>query len=69
MKTYIGLSGILFAAVAILHAVRVVEQWPVQVADWEIPAWVSWMGFLIPGILAIWAIRLAVFSSPVESRP
>ena len=33
--------------------------WPAHVSEWEIPLWFSGFGFLLNGVLCLWALRLA----------
>jgi hypothetical protein len=55
---YIKVSALLFAVVAFAHLIRLVNQWPVMVADMSVPMLFSWGGFIIPTLLAFWAWRL-----------
>ena len=59
MRTYVQLTGLIFGIIALLHATRLVFDWPAVIAGWSVPGWVSWLGILVPGALCIWAIRLA----------
>ena len=58
-KKYCIFSGILFALVALAHLFRVVYSVSVQVDGSELPMFVSWVGFVIPAGLAVWAFRLS----------
>ena len=57
-KMYYLISGTLFAVVAIAHACRLVLGWEIAVDAVTIPMWVSWVGFVVPGVLAPWAFYL-----------
>ena len=57
-REYLAISGTLFTLVALGHLARVVNDWPVQVADWSVPVVVSWVGFVVPLALALWAFSL-----------
>lgn len=59
MRAYLLISGAIFCVVALAHALRVIQQWPVEVAGWALPMWVSVVGFLLTGALAFWAFRAA----------
>ena len=59
MKNYILVSGVLFAAIALAHVLRLLYQWPMQVDQLEIPHWPSAIAIVVTGGLAIWAFRLA----------
>jgi hypothetical protein len=57
-KTYLLTSAAIFALVAILHIVRLVNHWSIQVGSFAFPLWGSWLGFTIAAALSIWAFRL-----------
>lgn len=57
-KSYCTVSGILFALVALAHLLRIINGMAVQVDDYAVPMAVSWIGFIVPAALAIWAFRL-----------
>jgi hypothetical protein len=54
---YVVVSGVIFGAVAVLQAMRALNQWPVHVATLEIPVWASWIAMVIAGSLCAWALR------------
>ena len=58
MRAYILITGVIFAIVALVHLLRLLLDWPVQVAGLAVPPWVSWIGFLAAGALAVWAFSL-----------
>jgi hypothetical protein len=43
-KTFSIVAGVIFAAVALLHLVRIYMDWPVMIGGWSVPRWVSWIG-------------------------
>ena len=51
-------SGVLFALVALAHLLRIVNDIPVLVDDYDVPMLLSWIGFALPAGLALWAFRL-----------
>jgi hypothetical protein len=57
MRAYLQISGTLFGVIALAHALRLIQNWPVEVAGWVVPMWVSIFGFLLTGALAVWAFR------------
>lgn len=57
MRAYLQVSGTLFGVIALAHALRLIQKWPVEVAGWVVPVWVSVIGFLLTGALAVWAFR------------
>ena len=52
-------SCVVFFLVAILHLLRVINGWELQYGPWPVPMWVSWGGTIVPGLLGVWAFRLA----------
>jgi hypothetical protein len=52
-KTFSVVAGVVFAVVAVLHLLRIYMNWPVVIADWSVPMWVSWVGLVIAGGLAL----------------
>ena len=54
---YVVVSGVLFGVIAVLQAVRAFYQWPVQVAGFDVPVWVSWVAIAVAGSLCVWAFR------------
>jgi len=58
MRAYIGLTGVLFGVIALVHVARLVFDWPAQIAGWAVPGWLSWIAILASGALCIWAFRL-----------
>ena len=58
-KNYCVVSGVFFALVALAHLIRVIEGMTVQVQEYLIPMWVSWIAVVVPAALAVWAFRTA----------
>ncbi len=58
MRPYLQASGTLFVLIAVVHLVRLMYRAPAEVAQWAVPLWVSVIGFVLPGVLAVWAFRL-----------
>jgi Mn2+/Fe2+ NRAMP family transporter len=56
-KMFSMLAGIIFTLVALFHLVRIYMDWPVMIADWSVPKWVSWVGLIVAGGLAIFGFR------------
>ena len=52
---YVRVSGVVFGVVALVQALRLFEQWPVQVGPFAVPMWFSWIALLVAGGLCIWA--------------
>lgn len=58
-RPYVVVSGIIFGVVAVLHLLRVVNDWKFELGPWSLPMWFSWFGMVGPAILCAWAFRLA----------
>jgi hypothetical protein len=53
-KSYIVISAIIFAVVAIGHLMRIVQGWQVQIGDMSVAMSVSWVAFVVSAALALW---------------
>jgi len=53
-KSYVAISAIIFALVAIGHVVRLVQGWDVQIGDMGIAMSVSWIALVVSAALAVW---------------
>ena len=54
---YAVVSGAFFGALAVVQAVRILNQWPVQVRGFDVPVWFSWVAMVVAGSLSVWAFR------------
>ena len=64
MRAYIQITGVIFGLIALVHAERLILDWPAQVAGWAVPVWVSWVAILVAGALCAWAFRLVARAQP-----
>jgi hypothetical protein len=53
-KSYIAISALIFLLVAAVHVVRIALGWQVQVGPNDIPMSLSWVGFVVAAVLAVW---------------
>jgi hypothetical protein len=58
-KTFYIVTGVIFAAVALFHLARIFMGWTVEIGDWSVPMWFSWIGLIVAGGLAFFGFRLA----------
>lgn len=58
-KQYCVVSGTLFALVALAHMLRIVNGMTIQVDEMTVPMLASWIGFIVPTALAVWAFRIS----------
>ena len=54
---YVAVSGVFFGVVAVVQAVRALNQWPLQIGSLDIPVWFSWIATVVAGSLCVWAFR------------
>ena len=52
---YVVVSGVLFGVIAVLQAVRAVNQWAVHIGGLEVPVSASWIAMIVAGGLSVWA--------------
>lgn len=52
LKTVLTINIVFFSLIALLHLVRLILQWPAQIASWIIPVWLSAVGVIIAVVLA-----------------
>jgi len=57
--SYFLISGIFFAAVAVIHLFRLIYGWAFTIGDFSAPMYVSVFGLLIPAALSAWGLRLS----------
>jgi hypothetical protein len=53
------ISGVVFAVVALAHALRAARGWTLQVDAWSVPIWASWVAAVVAAGLSVWAFRRA----------
>jgi len=51
---YAAVSALIFALVALAHLVRLIKRWTVEIGPYEVSMTVSWVGFVVAALLAIW---------------
>lgn len=45
-------AAAVFAIVAVLHLARAALGWAVTIGPYDVPLWMSWIGFVVAGALA-----------------
>jgi hypothetical protein len=58
LRRYVLVTAVIFAIVAVAHALRLIMPWSLVVAGWEAPPWASVAGVAVAGGLCAWAFRL-----------
>lgn len=54
MALYSKIVSVIFALIAILHALRIAHQWEASIGGWNVPMWLSVPAFIV-------AVALSVF--------
>ena len=57
-RQYLVVSATIFALVCAGHLVRAIDGMPMQVGEYAIPVYVSWIAAVVAGALAVSAARL-----------
>jgi hypothetical protein len=52
--SYAAVSALIFAVVAIVHLIRLLKGWSVQIGTASVPMSASWAGLFVAALLAIW---------------
>lgn len=55
---YHTVTGLIFAAIALAHAVRLAYGWRAEIGGWEVPLSLSWAALLVAAYLAYQGLRL-----------
>ena len=58
-KAALYTSGVVFAAVAVAHVVRLATGFEIIVGGIIVPVWASFLGALIAALLAVWMVAEA----------
>ena len=57
-KSYIAISAIIFAIVAVAHLARIAQGWQIQLGDLGVAMSVSWAALVVSAALAVWGAVL-----------
>ena len=58
-KQYLTVAGAIFVIVALVHLVRALMDWPIVIAGWIVPMWLSWLAFAVAAALGYFGLTLA----------
>jgi hypothetical protein len=53
-NTYVAVTALIFAIVALVHALRIFKRWPVLIGPLSMTMEVSWFALGLSTLLAIW---------------
>lgn len=51
-KLYYKITATVFAVIAVLHAIRVLNGWEATISGFEVPLWMSYVAVLVAGYLS-----------------
>ena len=57
-RSFLLVAAIVFTLVFLLHVLRLVYGWSAMIGGWTVPIWVSWIGVVVSGLLALEGFRL-----------
>lgn len=57
-KNYLLISAAVFGAIALLHGVRLLARWSVQIGATAFPLWGSAIAIVVAAAMSFWALRL-----------
>ena len=53
-NAYAAVSALIFAIVAVMHLVRIINRWSVVIGQYNVSMNISWAGLVVAALLAIW---------------
>lgn len=59
LKSYLTLSAVVFAIVALAHLTRALADWTIVVGQWTVPIALSWIGAVAAAAMSGWAFSLS----------
>lgn len=51
-NTYLSLTGVVFALIALLHLARIIYGWEAMIGGWAVPMGLSWLALVVAGYLS-----------------
>ena len=58
-KPYCLLTALIMDVVGVFHLLRIILSIPVVAGGWEMPLWLSWLGFPVCFVISGWGFLLA----------
>lgn len=59
MTIYGKIFSAVFALVAILHALRIINQWEAVIGGWNVPMWLSGLAIVLASILSVIGYKIS----------
>jgi hypothetical protein len=57
-KAYVIVSSSIFTLIALMHLIRLLQGWSLQVGSLGVPFWISVLAVLVGAIVAAWGFML-----------
>jgi len=51
-KSYLQVVACIFSVIAVAHALRLLNRWPVQIGSFTVPLWLSWLAIFFAAFMA-----------------
>ncbi len=58
-KDYLLCSAFIFLALAVMHALRILNSWPARIAEFDVPMAVSYFALVIAAFLSYTGFKLS----------
>jgi hypothetical protein len=53
MKPFTKIAALLLGIIALIHLLRLITHWQVVINGFELPVWISIIGFIVAGVLSL----------------
>ena len=60
-KSYYSLTGTIFLVIAIVHLLRILNDWPARINTFTLPMWLSYAAVIVAGYLAYHGLKRKQF--------
>lgn len=58
-KNFAYTAAVIFAAVAVIHGLRLIYGWEGLLGGWQVPIWLSWVAVVVAAWLAFQGFKLS----------
>ena len=56
-KAYYSITGVIFLVIGVLHLLRILNSWPVNIGTFVVPMWLSWAGAIVASYLSYQSLK------------
>ncbi|KKT96564.1 MAG: hypothetical protein UW97_C0008G0021 [Parcubacteria group bacterium GW2011_GWA2_45_15] len=56
-KAYYSTTGVIFLVIGVLHLLRVLNSWPVNIGTFVVPMWLSWAAVIVASYLSYQSLK------------